>query len=77
MNIRTISFLILLGGIYSCSVKSPSEYGKAYCECMKEHNGNMKKCKDILDDAKYDHNGEDEAVQKEFIDAYNACMKEN
>lgn len=75
MKLYHLAFFLFIGiTIISCSTKSPEEYGKAYCDCMKENNGNMKKCKEILEDAKYDHDGEDEEVQRAFINSYNSCM---
>ena len=63
--------------LVSCGSKSPEEYGKDYCECMKEYNGNMTKCKDILNNAKSDFDKTDEKIKKAFIDSYKNCMNDD
>lgn len=75
----SLRFSILLSVyiLVSCGGKSPKEYGKDYCNCMKEYNGNMTKCKDILNNAKSDFDESDEKVKKAFIDAYQNCMHDD
>lgn len=66
--------LFLLFALNSCGPKTPEEYAEAYCECMEENGGNMKKCKSIIDEAKSAFGEENEEAQKKFKATAMGCL---
>lgn len=76
---KAISYILISSAIIlgSCSKKSPEEYGTEYCKCMEDNNGNLTKCKHILEEAKEVYGTDNQEAKIEFKSAAKGCLNED
>jgi len=69
---------ILFGSLtlVSCGSKSPEEFAKEYCNCMEESDGNLQKCKIIIEEAVSVHGVKNSDAQIKFREAARDCLKD-